>query len=69
MQLAGIVHVNVNCSEFDRSLAFYRMLGFELLTMVPATNTAAVAAAVGMPPTRFVCFRDPDGTILELVGV
>ncbi|MCP5024818.1 MAG: VOC family protein [Actinomycetia bacterium] len=145
MNLTSIVHVNVNCRDFDRSLAFYQMLGFELLTMVPATNTPEVAAAVGMPPyrvkgglvklkgesvlidllewqephsddppyenlyhlglarialrtadldadmaelkaagvaflsepatvewegqrpTRFVCFRDPDGTVLELV--
>lgn len=148
MSITGLVHVNVNCSDFDRSLEFYRLLGFEKLVDVPATNTAEVAAAVGMPPytvkgalltlrnaktpltidllewrdprdaeppyphlyhlglarialasddldadmarlaahgveflsepatvrmegrpaTRFVCFKDPDGSILELVG-
>ena len=147
MSVTALVHVNVNCSDFDRSLAFYELLGFERSVDVPATNTPEVAAAVGMPPyrvkgallslrnaripfvidllewqdpsddnppyphlyhlgiarialatddldgdmarlkahgveflsepaavtlsgrtSRFVCFRDPDGTILELVG-
>lgn len=148
MSVTGLVHVNVNCSDFDKSLAFYEMLGFERFLDVPPTNTPEVAAAVGMPPyrvkgallvlknaavpftidllewqdpsddaapyphlyhlgiarialasddldgdmqrltelgveflsppatvqmqgapaTRFVCFKDPDGTILELVG-
>lgn len=48
MNLTGMVHVNINCSDFDASLTFYEMLGFELLAMVPPTNTAEVAAAVGM---------------------
>jgi len=147
MSVTGLVHVNINCSDFDRSLQFYKLLGFQRLINVPAQNTAEVAAAVGMPPytvkgallilrnaevplmidllewqdprddnppyshlyhlgiarialasddldsdiaylesngieflsepatvkiegqpvTRFVCFKDPDGTILELV--
>jgi len=50
MTITGLVHVNVNCSDFDRSRAFYEMLGFEHLMDVPATNTPEVAAAVGMPP-------------------
>jgi catechol 2,3-dioxygenase-like lactoylglutathione lyase family enzyme len=147
MSVTGLVHVNINCSDFDRSLKFYELLGFQRAIEVPAQNTAEVAAAVGMPPytvkgallilknakmpfmldllewqdpsddavpyphlyhlgiarvalasddldsdiaalkshgveflsepatvrlegqpaTRFVCFKDPDGTILELV--
>ena len=62
MHLSGIVHANVNCSDFDRSLAFYEMLGFRLVAMVPETNTAEVAAAVGMPPYRV------RGGILALPG-
>ncbi len=50
MSITGLVHVNVNCSDFDRSLAFYELLGFERMMDVPARNTAEVAAAVGMPP-------------------
>lgn len=146
MSVTGFVHVNVNCSNFDASLAFYELLGFQKVVDVAPTNTPEVAAAVGMPPyrvkgallalpanpgmmidllqwqepndpeapyphlyhlgiarialatddldgdierlgkagiefmsdpaevslggmtSRFVCFRDPDGTVLELVG-
>ncbi len=26
-----VFHINVNCSDFDRSLAFYRLIGFEVV--------------------------------------
>ena len=147
MNINGLVHVNINCSNFNRSLRFYELLGFKKVIEVPEKNTDEVAAAVGMrpytvkgallilqnsktplmidllewqepsdnrppypnlyhlgiarialasddldldvkflkshgveflsepaevklegqPKTRFVCFKDPDGTILELV--
>ena len=50
MSVTGLVHVNINCSDFDRSLKFYELLGFQRAIEVPAQNTAEVAAAVGMPP-------------------
>ena len=62
MNLTGMVHVNINCRDFDTSLAFYQRLGFELVAMVPPTNTPEVAAAVGMPPYRV------KGGILALPG-
>ncbi|HIF97517.1 MAG TPA: VOC family protein [Myxococcales bacterium] len=52
MTIVGLVHVNVNCSNFERSRAFYEMLGFELLMDVPERNTDEVAAAVGLEPYR-----------------
>jgi len=52
MAITGLVHVNVNCSDFERSLAFYERLGFKFAVEVPPTNTEEVAAAVGMPPYR-----------------
>jgi len=145
MNIRGLVHVNINCSDFDRSRAFYEKLGFDVYLEVPETNTPEVAAAVGFeqykirgalmalrggrfvidllewqepddasppyeelnhlgiarialstsdfegdlaelraagveivgepatvvwdgrPSSRFVCFKDPDGTVLELV--
>jgi catechol 2,3-dioxygenase-like lactoylglutathione lyase family enzyme len=96
LAITGMVHFNVNCSDYDRSRAFYAVLGFREVWRVPERNTPEVAAAVGMPPylvkggllalegvtppvepasmpqssgsrARFVCFRDPDGTVLELV--
>ena len=50
MSITGLVHVNVNCSDFDRSLKFYELLGFVKAIDVPPKNTEEVAAAVGMPP-------------------
>lgn len=50
MHIQGMVHVNINCSDYDRSRAFYEMLGFRESWSVPERNTAEVAAAVGMPP-------------------
>ena len=147
MNIRGLVHININCSDFERSRAFYENLGFELFLEVPEYNTPEVAAAVGFeqyqlrgglmrlkdarnplvidllewrdpadtaapyaelnhlgiarialyssdleadvaelraqgveivgepatviwggrPSSRFVCFKDPDGTVLELV--
>jgi len=48
VNVSGLVHVNINCRDFDRSRLFYEMLGFELFWRVPETNTPAVASAVGM---------------------
>ena len=50
MSVTGLVHVNINCSDFERSRAFYEVLGFEVLAPVPERNTPEVAAAVGLPP-------------------
>jgi len=50
--VSGMVHVNINVADFDRSRSFYEALGFKLVWRVPATNSVEVAAAVGMPPYR-----------------
>lgn len=52
MTITGLVHVNINCSDFERSEAFYRLLGFERLMDVAPTTSPEVAAAVGCLPTR-----------------
>lgn len=52
LHVSGLVHVNINVSDFDRSREFYEALGFRLIWTVPSTNSEAVAAAVGMPPYR-----------------
>ena len=62
MAITGLVHVNVNCSDYDRSLAFYEQLGFREIWRVPETNTPEVAAAVGMPPYRV------KGALIALEG-
>ena len=48
MNITAILHININCSDFDRSRTFYEMLGFKLLMQVLPEGTGDVAAAVGM---------------------
>jgi len=60
MNIVGMVHVNINCSDYQRSKEFYEMLGFEEFWEVPETNTKEVAAAVGMPPYKV------EGALLRL---
>ena len=62
MNITGLVHVNINCRDFEVSKRFYEMLGFEEMWRVPETNTREVAAAVGMPPYRV------KGALLRLKG-
>jgi catechol 2,3-dioxygenase-like lactoylglutathione lyase family enzyme len=62
MAITGLVHFNVNCSDYDRSRRFYEALGFREIWQVPETNTPEVAAAVGMPPYRV------RGALLALEG-
>ena len=52
MNIRGLVHVNINCSDFDRSRAFYEALGFELFLEAPETNSPEVQAAVDLPDYR-----------------
>lgn len=52
MNVTGIMHVNVNCSDYERSREFYERLGFRVVWEVPEIGSPEVSAAVGMPPYR-----------------
>jgi len=52
MHITGMVHININCSNFQKSKVFYEMLGFKVYWPVPETNTTEIANAVGMPSYR-----------------
>ncbi len=62
MNVSGMIHVNINCSNFERSRRFYETLGFRVIWQVPQTNTKEVAAAVGMPPYQV------NGALMALEG-
>ena len=62
MHITGMVHININCTDFQRSKAFYEMLGFDVYWPVPETNTEEVANAVGMPKYRV------KGALMALQG-
>ncbi len=62
MNVSGMIHVNINCSNFERSKHFYELLGFRVIWQVPSTNSKEVAAAVGMPPYQV------NGALMALEG-
>ena len=39
MNITGMMHINVNCSDYERSREFYEFLGFKVLWEVPERNT------------------------------
>jgi glyoxylase I family protein len=69
MNITALLHININCSDFDRSQAFYEMLGFKILMPVPAEGTGDVAAAVGMTSytVQGALMRHPSGPIIDLL--
>jgi len=51
-----IFHVNVNCSDFDRSLAFYKLIGFEEVVDFTKLDDERSFGEIGLGPL----FRMPD---------
>ena len=69
--IVSLGHVNVNVSDFERSLAWYQMLGFEVSKKLPTTDSLAVANAMGFDQPfeidgALITHRS-DGSALELV--
>ena len=62
MNITGMVHVNINCRDYEKSKAFYEMLGFEEFWPVPETNSKEVANAVAMPVYKV------KGALMALTG-
>lgn len=52
MQVAGLYHVNVNCSDFDRSLAFYEALGFRRAYALGDVAGEALGRLLDLPEPR-----------------
>lgn len=67
--VTGVLHVNVNCSDLERSRRFYEMLGFGVLMDVEPEGNAEVAAAVGMESyvVRGVLMVHEDGSVIDLL--
>ncbi len=53
--VASFFHINVNCTDFERSLAFYRLIGFEIVLDFSTSGDAGFGA-VGLGPV----LRLPD---------
>jgi catechol 2,3-dioxygenase-like lactoylglutathione lyase family enzyme len=69
LHVVGVLHVNLNCSDFERSRAFFEMLGFRHVMNVEETPSPSVAEAVAMPPYRIkgALLAHRDGMMLDLI--
>ena len=72
MHLAGMPYIGVNVSDFERSLAFYRELGYTQVNPLPATGTLEEARAYGLDqPFRIkgadIAIERGDRHVLRLV--
>jgi catechol 2,3-dioxygenase-like lactoylglutathione lyase family enzyme len=69
LHLTGVLHVNINCSDFERSRAFYEMLGFRVLMDVEQNASPQAAAAVGMESyaVRGALMAHRDGSVIDLL--
>lgn len=69
LHIGGVLHINVNCTDFERSRAFYERLGFRSFMEVAPEGRDEVAQAVGMSQytVRGALLRHPGGTTLDLL--
>lgn len=69
MQVSGMLHVNINCSDFERSRAFYEQLGFRVMMEVPEHSPPGVAEAVGFESyqLRGALMVHADGSVIDLL--
>lgn len=69
LHITGVLHVNINVSDFERSRAFYEQLGFRVLMEVDPDGSGDVAAAVGMESytVRGALMVHDSGAIIDLL--
>lgn len=54
---AGMARLCLYCTDLDRHIAELKAAGVELVSEAVRMNKS----------TRFICFKDPDGTFIELI--
>ena len=74
--IKSIFHVNVNCSDFERSLRFYKMLGFRVALNIPAVTDGGgnsdTGRGLGLPDSVaraaiMTLSDDPHATRFDLI--
>jgi catechol 2,3-dioxygenase-like lactoylglutathione lyase family enzyme len=76
-KFVAFMHVNVNCSDFDTSYAFYKLFGFEIISVpfygsmkVEQKVDAEFAEGLRLPPYEIVAAplkSKFDGTLIDLI--
>ncbi len=69
MNISGLLHININCKNFERSKQFYEMLGFAVIMPVPSEGRGAAAAAVGMERylVKGALMKHPSRIVIDLL--
>jgi catechol 2,3-dioxygenase-like lactoylglutathione lyase family enzyme len=69
MNIKGLLHININCTDFDRSRRFYERLGFEEIMTVAPEGSGTVARAVGLEQYRVrgALMKHPSRVIIDLL--
>ena len=69
MNISGLLHININCRDFERSRQFYEMFGFAVIMPVPSEGSGDAAAAVGMKRYRVkgALMKHPSRIVIDLL--
>lgn len=70
--IQGIFHININVTDFERSLEFYRMLGFRVVADLGEGGSQALNAGLRIPDGRgraalLMLGEDPHATRIDLI--
>lgn len=71
--IRSIFHINVNCTNFERSLAFYQKLGFKIIRDLGETALRKVNPGLRLPvdarlrAVLMILGDDPRSTRLDLI--
>jgi len=63
-----VYHVNINCTNLARSLAFYRRLGFEEVAEIPDCRVPGLGPVPKHGRAKLLRYgQDPRGALLDLI--
>ncbi|HKV56582.1 MAG TPA: VOC family protein [Candidatus Binataceae bacterium] len=70
--LESIFHINVNCTNFERSLEFYKLLGFKVIRDLNEVGSPALSRGLRIPEGRgravlMILGDNPRSTRLDLI--
>ena len=63
MTIKSVFHVNINCTDFERSRTFYQMLGFTTVVDLGEGGSAEMGKGLGDPTAKgkaAIMMVDPD---------
>jgi len=70
--IESIFHININCTNFDRSLEFYKLLGFKVIRDLNEVSSATLSRGLRIPDCRgravlMILGDNPRSTRVDLI--